>query len=121
MEHDAKTEQIITGLVIRSATQIAEGKSKASVIAALESDGCTSELALAIAARGEEIKKAQFRKGGQTTMLIGAGICIIGIAITAGTHEAAVSAGGGKYVIAGGAIIGGAWVFLKGLWRSMAG
>ena len=121
MEQDAQTQQIITNLVVRSATQIAEGKSRESVVAELEKDGCPSELAQAIVTRGEEIKKSQFRKGGQTTMMIGAGICIIGIAVTVGTHDAAVNAGGGKYIIAGGAIIGGAWIFIKGLWRSMVG
>lgn len=32
MEQDAQTQQIITNLVVRSATQIADGKSRESVI-----------------------------------------------------------------------------------------
>ena len=121
MQNDAQTQQVIAGLVVRAANQIAEGKAKSEVIAELERDGCPSDLAQAIATKGEEIKKSEFRKGGQTTMLIGAGLAGLGIAITAGTYSAASSAGGGHYVIASGLIIGGIWVFLKGLWRSMAG
>lgn len=120
MQNDAQTQQVIAGLVVRAANQIAEGKAKSEVIAELEKEGCPSDLAQAIATKGEEIKKSEFRKGGQTTMLIGAGLAGLGIAITAGTYSAA-SSGGGHYVITYGLIIGGIWVFLKGLWRSMAG
>jgi hypothetical protein len=119
MENDQQTQQAISNLVVRSANQIAEGKSKAEVVALLEKEGCPADLALAIATKGEEIKKAEFRKGGTTSILIGVGLCALGIAITAGSYSAA--SGGGHYVITGGLIMGGAWIALKGIWRSMAG
>lgn len=119
MESDAQTQQAIAGLVMRSTNRIAEGKSRSQVIAELESEGCPNELAQAIASKGEEVKKAEFRKGGKTTMLIGAGLVGLGIAITAGSYSAA--SGGGHYVITSGLFMGGGWVFLKGLWRTMAG
>mgnify|MGYP003387246065 CR=1 FL=1 len=99
----------------------ADGKSKAEVIKELLSHGIPQEAAEAIANKGQEIKSAEARKSGSTTMMIGAGIFVVGLAITLGTHEAAASSGGGRYVVAYGAILGGVWVFLKGLWRSMAG
>ena len=111
---------MIAGLVNRAAIKIAEGKTKSEVIAELEKDGCPSDLALAVVTKDEEIKRSEFRKGGQTAMLIGGGLAGLGLAITAGTYSAA-SSGGGHYVITGGLIIGGIWMFLKGLWRSMAG
>lgn len=120
MQDDAQTQQALASLVMRSASQIAEGKSKSEVIAVLESEGCPKELAQVIAARGEEVKKAEFRKGGKTTMLIGAGMLGLGIAITAGSYSAAAS-GGGHYVITSGPIIVGGWLILKGFWRSVAG
>jgi|JI10StandDraft_1071094.scaffolds.fasta_scaffold150324_2 hypothetical protein len=119
--NDQQMQQAITNLVIKSANMFADGKSRAEVIKELLSYGMTDEAAEAIANKGQEIKSAEARKSGGTTMMIGAGICVVGLAITLGTHEAAASNGGGHYVIAYGAILGGAWVFLKGLWRSMAG
>jgi hypothetical protein len=120
MNNDAQIQQVIDGLIVRAANQIAEGKTKFDVISELEKDGCTSDLAKAIATKGDEIKKSEFRKNGRTTMLIGAGLAGLGIAITAGTYSAA-SSGGGSYVITYGLIICGSWIFIKGLWRSMLG
>lgn len=48
-------------------------------------------------------------------LFIGAVLIIIGIAITAGTHEAAVDRGGGYYVIAGGPIVVGLRCIFRGL------
>ncbi len=120
MSDDAQTQQAIANLVMRSASQIAEGKSKSEVVSILEKDGCSNDLAQAIAARGEEVKKTEFKKGGKTTMLIGAGMLGLGIAITVGSYSAA-SSGGGHYVITSGLIMVGGWLILKGFWRSMAG
>lgn len=48
-------------------------------------------------------------------MLIGGVICVVGVVVTAGTFLAAVAGGGGRYTIAWGAIVFGAWRFFKGL------
>lgn len=48
-------------------------------------------------------------------MAIGGAICVFGIVVTVGTYLAAVSGGGGRYTIAWGAIVFGAWRFVKGL------
>jgi hypothetical protein len=54
--------------------------------------------------------------GGGADMAIGALICIVGIVITAGSYMAASgSSGGGRYVIAWGAIVFGAIRFFKGM------
>lgn len=120
MSTDAETQQAIINLVGKAAVLIAEGKSKAEVVSEFVAQGVPQDLAKNIATKGEEVKKAEFRKGGQTTMLIGAGLAGLGIAITAGTYSAA-SSGGGHYVITYGLIIYGIWIFLKGLWRTAAG
>ena len=120
MDSDAQTQQVVATLVIRAATRFAEGKSRSEVITELEKDGLPREAAESVATKGEEIKKSEFRKGGTNAMLLGAGLAGLGIAITARTYSAA-SSGGGSYVITYGLIIAGVWIFLKGLWRSMAG
>lgn len=56
MDNDAQTQQLVTTLVIRAATRFAEGKSKHEIIAELEKDGASREVAEAIAAKGEAIK-----------------------------------------------------------------
>jgi hypothetical protein len=56
---------------------------------------------------------------GLRNMAIGAVVCLIGIAVTAGTYSAASS--GGHYVVAWGAIVFGAFQFLKGLFQLATG
>jgi hypothetical protein len=119
MQDDAQTQQAIANLVMQSARAIAEGKSKNQVIADLQKDGCPNELATAIVTRGAEIKATEFRKSGKTTILIGAGMLGVGTLITAGTYS--VASGGGHYVITSGLFLVGAWLVIKGLWRSVAG
>jgi hypothetical protein len=50
-----------------------------------------------------------------TQMAIGGAICVFGIVITVATYLAAVAGGGGRYTIAWGAIVFGAWRFVRGL------
>jgi hypothetical protein len=51
-------------------------------------------------------------------MIVGALVCIVGILVTVFTYSAAVnSSSGGIWVIAYGAIIGGALRFLRGLFK----
>ena len=57
---------------------------------------------------------------GLRNMAIGAVVCVVGIVITAATYSAA-SSGGGHYVVAWGAIIFGAFQFLKGLFQLATG
>ena len=83
MQDDPQLQHAIDDLIIRSANQIAKGKSKAEVIALLEKEGLPSDLSVSIATKGEEIKKAEFRKNGKATMLVGVGLCALGMAATA--------------------------------------
>jgi hypothetical protein len=64
-----------------------------------------------------EAAKATQSDGGKN-MVFGALWCIGGIIVTAATYSHASSEGGG-YVVAWGAIIFGAWQFLKGLYQSI--
>jgi len=55
------------------------------------------------------------RQDGIRTMLIGGLVCMAGIVVTAGSLLLAAQAGGGLYLIAFGAIVGGAIQFSRGL------
>lgn len=115
---EAQFQRTMTHLVMRSANQLVEGKKKSQIIAKLEEDGCPADLAIAVANKAEEIQKVALRKSGKSTLLLGAGLAGLGVAITAGTYSAA-SSGGGSYVVTYGLILVGGWLALKGLWRMM--
>jgi hypothetical protein len=52
-------------------------------------------------------------------MLVGGGLCILGIAITAGTYNSAADSGGGTYFIAYGPMVVGGIRFFQGLFGLM--
>jgi len=62
-----------------------------------------------------DAQRAHRRSLGIRNMVIGGALALVGILITAGTHEAAVSGGGGTYLIMYGPIIGGGLMFVQGL------
>ncbi len=64
--------------------------------------------------------RAHKRSQGTTQMLVGAGLVILGIVITSVTHGAAVSSGGGTYVVAYGPIVFGVIRFFQGLFNVMS-
>jgi hypothetical protein len=53
-------------------------------------------------------------------LLVGGVICLIGIVVTAATYSAAQE-GGGRYVVAWGAIVFGGIQFLQGLFQTLSG
>ncbi|MEZ4299599.1 MAG: hypothetical protein R3B70_31915 [Polyangiaceae bacterium] len=103
------------------ASLLRAGKTSAEVEEALIEKGIPQETAALVVSRlvkaREEIVVEASNKNksqGQTNMALGALICIAGIVITAATYSAA-SEGGGRYVVAWGAIIFGAIRFFRGL------
>jgi len=77
-------------------------------------------VALAPAAGPTDAAKAARRAAGVKMMALGGVLCLIGIIITAATHEHARSSGGGTYIIAYGPIIVGAIRFFQGLFYTMS-
>jgi hypothetical protein len=67
------------------------------------------------AVRQMATEDAARREAAVPNMLMGAVICVIGLAITIYSYSAAEAGGGGRYVIAYGAIIAGAIQFVRGL------
>jgi len=66
-------------------------------------------------AAGQTTVSANPKPGGwNATMVLGVIIFFIGIAITAGTYFLASRSGGGTYIVASGAIIGGVIMFFRG-------
>jgi hypothetical protein len=67
-----------------------------------------------------DAQRAQKRSEAVTKMLVGGGLIILGVVITAATHDAAVRSGGGTYVVAYGPIVFGVIRFFQGLFGIMA-
>lgn len=77
--------------------------------------GLTAEQANIVVINLQKARKKALQQAGQRDLLIGAGVCLLGIVITVATFSAA--RGGGTYVVAWGAIIFGAIQFFRGLGR----
>ncbi|MBV8760844.1 MAG: hypothetical protein JO257_26355 [Deltaproteobacteria bacterium] len=67
------------------------------------------------AATAQDAEKAAKRAHGAKMMVLGGILCLVGIIITAVTHDQAESNGGGTYVIAYGPMIVGGIRFFQGL------
>jgi DnaJ-domain-containing protein 1 len=102
-----------------AATGFAEGKSRTQVIDALEKDGAHRQAAETVAKHGEAFKKAEFQKWARGATALCAGLAVLESRLLQ-AHILAANAGG-PHVVTCRFIIVGAWTFLKGLWRSMAG
>jgi hypothetical protein len=115
-----EARRIFAALVIQASQHRANAKTRDEVVSELESHGVPKDAAESIVSSADEIndaKKANARGDARLLMLVGIGAVAVGIAISFLTYE--VAAPGGRYVIMGGAVLGGGWIFLKGLWRSM--
>ncbi|MBL8796586.1 MAG: hypothetical protein JNM56_21980 [Planctomycetia bacterium] len=66
----------------------------------------------------DELEREAVREAGQRNMLYGALWFIGGLLVTAATFSFATGAGGGTYVVAWGAMLGGAIQFFRGLSQS---
>jgi hypothetical protein len=69
----------------------------------------------------QQIEREASKLAGMRNMFFGALWCIGGLAVTGFTYAAASAAGGGRYVVAGGAILFGGLQFIRGLLQYAAG
>jgi hypothetical protein len=63
----------------------------------------------------ERAYQEAMQSAGRRNMLVGGIICVVGLLVTLGTLAAAGQGGGGRYIIAWGAIVFGAIQFFRGL------
>jgi hypothetical protein len=63
-------------------------------------------------------QSAGLKDAGRRNMAIGGLICVVGLLITIATYSAAASGGGGRYVIAWGAVVAGGIQFFRGVRQS---
>jgi uncharacterized protein YjeT (DUF2065 family) len=94
------------------------GISDLQISKALVEKGLKPEQAQIVIQKLRQARAEVLRKAGMRDMMIGGGICLLGLIMTMGTFNAATSSpGGGRYIVAWGAIIFGAIQFFRGLSR----
>jgi hypothetical protein len=81
----------------------------------LVAQGLTEEVAALVVGQLQTVRNEGAREAGQKNMLLGALWCIGGTVVTVVSYSAASDSGGGRYIIAWGAIIFGAIQFFRGL------
>jgi hypothetical protein len=109
--------QAIEQIYMAAAALMKQGYSRHQIVKELESRGLERSIAQTVVDRLEGARSDAYKDAAMRAMGMGALICIIGLAVTFCTYSGAASSRtGGSYVVAYGAIIGGAFQFFRGLY-----
>ncbi len=120
LRSDEPTEDQVVEQVYRyAAQQLNAGVAPSQVIQELVAGGLTKEDAAAVVRQMRQAQSKEKQEAGRKNMLYGALWCIGGLAVTFFSYQSATT-GGGKYVIAWGAVIFGAIQFFQGLGQSIS-
>lgn len=111
-------EQMVEAVYRFAAEQMRNGVEPTDIEKRLMEMGLDAEAAALVVNNLKQARSKALKEAGQKNMLFGALWCIGGIAVTALTYQAAAGGGGGKYIIAWGAIVFGAIQFIRGLAQS---
>ena len=98
--------------------QMRKGAEPAEIEKSLTEQGLDANTAAIVVRNLLKAKAEGLKRAGRKNMLYGALWCIGGTVITALSYQAAVNAGGGKYVLAWGAIVFGGIQFFRGMIQS---
>jgi hypothetical protein len=107
-------EQVQKAALGVATAQILLGADPADVRANLTHGGVDAHAAARAVANANQLKVAARLQAAKTNMFYGALWCIGGFAVTAITYQAA-AAGGGRYILAWGAILFGGIQFFRGV------
>ena len=110
------SDQVVEAIYAFAAEQLHNGVRPADVERLLRDKGLEAETAQTVVANLCQARTKALREAGKKNMLYGALWCIGGTVVTVLTYQAA--AGGGRYVVAWGAIIFGAIQFFRGMSQS---
>jgi hypothetical protein len=114
-------EQAVEAVYGFAAEQMQHGVAPSGIAKSLTERGLDSEAATTVVHHLEQAKAEASKRAGEKNMLFGALWCIGGIALTALTFRAAANSGGGRYIVAWGAILFGGIQFIRGLIQSSSG
>ena len=104
----------------QAAILVREGKSKAEITASLMGQGVEISSATTVVEELFVLRSKAMSAAAKRNMLVGALWCVGGTVVTVVTYQAAANnPGGGSYLVAWGAIILGAFQFLRGVFQSI--
>lgn len=116
---ESTEDQVVEQVYRYTAQQLNAGVSPSQVIQELVAGGLPKEDATTVVRQMRQAQSKAKQEAGRKNMLYGALWCIGGLAVTFFSYQSATN-GGGKYVIAWGAVIFGAIQFFQGLGQSMS-
>ena len=111
-------EQAITALYQYAAVEMQNGTPDAEIANRLMNQGLDADSAELIVSHTRSARGQVLREAGMKNMFIGGIVCVIGLVVTVVSYQmAANNAGGGRYVVAWGAVIFGAIQFFRGVFQ----
>ncbi len=108
-------QEVVKDVAGFAAEQMFEGVAPSQIEATLTERGVDPETAATVVGNLKQAKAKVDREAAQKNMLHGAIWCILGLVVTVVTYQMASGPGGGRYVIAWGAVVFGGIQFLRGL------
>lgn len=118
MSTELTPEQVIEAVYAYAAEQMRNGVSSPEIERSLIEKGLDAEVAQRVVENLEEARAKVVQEAAHKNMLHGGLWCAGGILVTALTYGAAAGSGGGKYVVAWGAIVFGGIQFFRGFIQS---
>ena len=112
-------EQGLQAIYSYAGQQMRNGVAPAVIEKTLIKQGLDAETAAGVVSNLMQAKAKALKAAGRKNMLYGALWCIGGTVVTALSYQAAANAGGGKYVLAWGAILFGGIQFFRGMIQSL--
>ena len=111
-------EEVVQAIYAFAAEKMMNGEADAKIRESLAEKGLDQDAAAAVVRNLKQMRSKASAAAGRQNMIYGALWCVGGLIVTAVTYNAAAATGGGKYVVAWGAIVFGAIQFFRGLIQS---
>ncbi len=119
-EPESKREQEVKAAYRLAAEQVRSGVPVPKVAQALTERGVDARAASTVAIDLEKARVRALQEAGRKNIFFGLCWCAGGLAVTVFTYNMAAAGGGGRYVLAWGAILFGGMQFLRGILQSAA-
>ena len=108
-------EELVQSIYNYAAQELMNGVPAEKVEQRLIEQGLPAEAASTVVQNLLDARSTAYKQAGRRNMLIGGLVAVIGLVVTIWSYSAAAGAGGGKYVVAWGAIVFGAIQFFRGV------
>ena len=113
----ANEDAVVEAIYALAADEMRKGASDSKVTATLIKEGLAPELAAVVVDKLSIMRSQAIRSAARKSMLYGGLWCVGGLLVTILTYGAA--SGGGRFIVAWGAIVYGGIQFFRGLNRLM--